>query len=648
MYRRLLEPGKINMLDIQNRVVMSAAGLTLAESNGEIGQRIIAYIEERAKSRLGIIYPGAVAVDSKTGLGNTHMLILEKKSQIKGMSELVARVHKYDAKLFIQLYHPGKNVAVSNLSGGVAFAPSPYKTADGKMAKEMTQEDIDYVISRFVNSAKLAVIAGVDGIELHAAHGYLLNQFLSPVFNKRTDQYGGSLENRMRLTVEVYEAVRKVVGPKYALGIRISADEFIEGGNTLEDGVRMCKNWDKIGFDFINVSAGVQETSEFNREPPSYPQGWKTYLSKTIKEAVSCPVIAVNTIKKPDYAESLLEDGVCDYVALARQLIADPAWLYKAEHGKEDEIRICLSCLNCHQSNATGGLPTCSVNPCVGREIEFKTLYKNGYKRPVAVVGGGPGGLQASLVLAKRGFDVHLFEEKDHLGGQLNYAEMPPNKEKITWFKSNLINEVMRSNITVHLSSKATIEELKSIRPIAVFAACGSFPIIPIKIQGMDGKNVFVARDVLTGNEVPGHEVVVIGGGMVGLETAEFLGEKGYHVSVVEMLPEVGAGMQVHVLKDSLRHLAAYNTNYFTAHTLVSINKNSVSVKDKDGKVFELLADAVVLAMGSRPNNDKVLELKANFEQVFVIGDAQKDGKIVNAMTDGFTKAWVYESEQDI
>ncbi len=334
-YPKLFEPGKIGRLDIKNRVVVTPAGFAWGDSAGGVGEQLFDYLEERAKGGAGIVMPGVVLVDTKTGRGNPTEVVLENHYQCMTFEKLSRMIHKYDAKIFIQLHHPGATTNATNKGGEPAWAPSPVKCSDGSMAKEMTKEDIDYIVGRFANTARLAKKAGCDGVEIHTAHGYLLGQFLSPVYNHRTDEYGGSLENRTRIVREVYEAIRKEVGPNFVVGIRVSADEFIEGGNTLVEGVEMAKIWDAMGVDYINVNCGLQATSFYNREPPSFKQGWKRNLATSVKAVVKCPVIAVNTVKKPDFAESLLEDGVSDFVGLTRGHIADPRWVQKVAEGAE-------------------------------------------------------------------------------------------------------------------------------------------------------------------------------------------------------------------------------------------------------------------------------------------------------------------------
>jgi NADPH-dependent 2,4-dienoyl-CoA reductase/sulfur reductase-like enzyme len=456
--------------------------------------------------------------------------------------------------------------------------------------------------------------------------------------------YGGSFENRMRFVIEIYNAIREAVGPKFVVGIRLSVDEFIEGGNTLEDGIKIAKVFSDLGVDFIDVSCGLQETAHLNREPPSFQQGWKKNLAKSVKAVVKCPVIAVNTIKKPDFAESLLEEGVCDFIGLSRPHLSDPFWSKKAKEGKEEEIRTCISCLNCFDTLAKGLPPTCAVNPAVGRELEFEKLNMNGNGKVVAVIGGGPGGMEAAQILAKRGFTVTLFEKDSELGGQLNLANKPPMKEKITWLKEGMEAQVRNAGVNVLLNTEATVEKIKELNPVAVFCCVGSVPIRPSSILGINRENVFTVPDVLEGKvQLNNKEIVIVGTGLSGLECGNYLAHRGCKLTFVEMNSQVGQGIFVHVFADEMKELETVNPQFYLKTKLNEIKPDGVKCVDESGKEIEVKADAVVLAMGVTPRRDLVKIIKDNFDNVIIVGDANQSGRILEATTDGFTKAWVFE-----
>ncbi len=645
-YPKLFEPGKIGRLDIKNRVVVTPAGFAWGDSAGGVGEQLFDYLEERAKGGAGIVMPGVVLVDTKTGRANPTEVVLENHYQCMTFEKLSRMIHKYDAKIFIQLHHPGATTNATNKGGEPAWAPSECACSDGSTAHAMTKDEIAYIVSRFANTAKLAKKAGCDGVEIHTAHGYLLGQFLSPIYNKRTDEYGGELENRCRIVKEVYEAVRKEVGPNFVVGIRVSADEFIEGGNTLKEGVEMAKIWDAMGVDYINVNCGLQATSFYNREPPSFKQGWKRNLATSVKAVVKCPVIAVNTIKKPEFAESLLEDGVSDFVGLTRGHIADPHWLRKVAEGREDEIRTCISCLNCMHTAVQGIQPTCTVNPAFGREYEFQKLERNGNGRPVAVIGGGPAGMEASRILAERGFKVTLFEKEAELGGQLILAKMPPNKEKIAWLLEGLKAQVKHAGVEVRLNTEATVEEVKKLNPVGVFVCCGSNQVRPKMIPGIMGENVYTVPEILLSEvKLENKNVCIIGSGLAGMETGVFLGERGCKVKFIEMAPVIGAALFGQVLNDVKGELAPYGAEFYAGHKLEKINADSVDVINPEGKEINFPCDAVVLAMGVSPKKDVVDTFRAAFDNVVAMGDAVKGARALEALSDGFTKAWVFDTE---
>lgn len=643
-YPYLLRPGKIGKLELKNRVVVAPVGLFYADSNGEAGADLRAYLEERAKGGAGLIVTGIVTVDRETGSLSPNELVLEGRGQAMSFARLAATIHKYDAKLIVQLYHPGKCTTRANLGGRTPWSASPTPCNDGTLAKEMSHQDIARLIDRYVAAARLAQGAGVDGVEIHAAHGYLLGQFLTPTINQRTDQYGGGLEGRMQLVTEVYSAVRAAVGPDFVVGIRMSADEFVEGGNTLRDGVEMAKVYDGLGVDFLDVNCGLQESSQFNREPPSFAQGWKKHLAKSIKEVVACPVIAVNTIKRPDFAESLLAEGVSDFVGLSRGHLADPEFTNKVIAGREREIRSCISCLNCMDTQLKGVPPTCTVDPRLGRERELGTLVRDGAGRPVVVVGGGPGGMECARTLAQRGFSVTLFERNSALGGQLNYAEKPPKKEKISWLKEGLIAQVEASGARVCLGQTATVEQVRALDPVGVFLCVGAEPIRPTSIAGIGGDTVYTVPQVLTGQAVlDGQRVLVVGSGLAGLETAAFLGRRGCQVTVVEMRDTICQGVFPQVVADERKELEPYGVKILTGHRLESISPGAAVLCRTDGTRVELSAQAVVLSMGVSPRRDVVEEFRSVFPRAVVVGDAHREGRILEALSDGLTKAWVFQ-----
>jgi 2,4-dienoyl-CoA reductase-like NADH-dependent reductase (Old Yellow Enzyme family) len=586
-YTKLFEPAKIGTMTLKNRIVMTPMGVSLPETNGQAGDNVTAYLEERAKGGVGMIIPGIVVVDSETGRSGPHEFVLESKFQAFSIQRMIAALHKYDTKVTLQLYHPGKETHSRWIGGKAPVSASEMKTRQGEMTRALTTEEVEAMAKKYVNAAVLAKEAGADAVEVHAAHGYLVGQFLTPLFNKRTDKYGGSFEGRMQFVTEIINGIRAAVGPSYPVGVRMSADEYIEGGNTLEDGVKMAKWYENLGVDFLDISCSLQESAHFNREPPSFQQGWKRHNAATIKQNVKIPVIAVNTIKKPEFAESLLEDGVSDFAALSRQHLAEPEWTKKVKEGREDELRTCISCLHCIETMVKGGQTRCTVNARAGREREFDyaLLDKSGDGKHVVVIGGGPGGLEAARILAMRNFKVTLFEKSEELGGQLNYAEKPPMKEKITWLKQGMIAQVKNAGVSIKLGTEATVDAVKKLKPVGVFICCGSVPIRPASIQGISGAKVTTVPEVLTGAvDLDGKKVVIVGSGLAGLETAAFLGSRGCKVSVIEMKPTIGEGIFAQVLADTLKELEPYGVKLFPGHTLKASTTRASSRQSKAAK----------------------------------------------------------------
>ena len=668
-YEKLFEPGRIGTMTIKNRGVMAPMGSNLAGNDGNATERQIKYYQERAKGGIGMIVNEYTGVDDVDSMPSVNYYRVARDHNLAAAEALVDAVHMYDCRIVAQLHHAG---STSNpaYTGRDNIAPSAVPIADGKpMPKEMTLEDIKRVQGKFIDAAVRCQKAGYDGVELHGAHGYLLTQFFNGYYNRRTDEYGGSVENRCRFIAEIIAGIREKLGPKYPILVRMCGDEMtpIEGFFDQTEGIEIAKYLESLGIDAIDISMGSARNADANCEPFSYKPGWKKHVAKAYKEALNIPVIATNTIKNPDFAEQLLEEGVCDFVAMARSQLADPHFMNKAKAGNAAQIRKCIGCLSCRDRILGAGLPIrCSVNARTAREIEFPDYdaplgpKHDGAGRKVAVVGAGPAGMEAARVLALRGYTPVVFDKNEKVGGTLNIADKPPLKDKITDMGRGMKAELDALDVEWRLGEEATVEKIKALGEDAsgvagVIVCCGAEPVIP-DVPGADGPNVITAEDVITGTAAcgdaaaPNDKIAIIGSGLTGLETAEILLAGGAKVAIVEMLDQIGPGIFGAILNDEMSRIKPYEPELYPGHALVSIQNGSddaargtVTIKElATGKEFDIEADIVVMAAGIKPRSEVVDQFKAAFDKVLVAGDARKGGRIATAIRDGFEAGWTF------
>ena len=630
-------PISIGCLQLNNRVVMPAMGVNLSSRDGGVSDDIIAFYEARARGGVGLIISEITRVVDGAGAGEPCQLAARGLKDIPDLQRLVDAVHKYDTKFFIQLQHPGMQ-ASPFVTGVQAVAPSVFPGMSDGGPRELGTGECEDLVRAFITGAHVAQMAGADGVELHGAHGYLINQFLSPAMNRRSDKYGGSFENRMRFVVEIVQGVRSQCGPQFPISVRINAQEALPGGITPDEAEKIAVELERAGADAINVSC----YSNACIEPGTYAQGWKKHMAAAIKAVVKIPVIAVCNIKEPETGELLLQEGVCDLVGVGRGHLADPEWCNKTFGGRRNEIRLCIGCLACFGEICKLHRVKCAVNPVAGREREYACPSRDGNGKTVAVVGGGPAGIEAALVLQKRGFIPVIFEEGTRLGGALNVADKGYGKTIITRYVDSLIAQVKHAGIDVRYQEKATVEQVRALNPCGVFVACGASAFKP-PIEGIDGERVCTAEDVLMGKIKPTGAVAIIGSGMTGLETGEVLVGEGCALALVEMLDSVGPGMYPSVVEDVMSRIVPHNPQVLTGHRLEQIAPPEVALtRLADNEKVVIHADWVVLAMGVRPRRDIVEEFRANFDNVQVIGDAARCGRILEATQDAHARAFVF------
>lgn len=680
-YEKLFTPIKIGQVEIKNRIAMAPMLMDFGQFDGRTTKQLMDYYEERAKGGTGLIITEITRVNDRTGASAFAQLGMSHDYQIEGMSELAKRIHSHGSKLFVQLHHPGRQnmgLLVGTLPLSIAcdkalpfFKDMLYKVVPaGKLLMEkhlvprvvapskcensyfsdgnnraLRKSEIKGLVEDFIAAAVRVKKAGCDGVQLHASHGYLLQQFLSPNTNKRTDEYGGSLENRMRFILEIIEGIKRECGKDFPIIVRLTVDECYEmigkkgKGYNLTEGVEMAKRLEKAGVDAIDVSSASYDAFNYWLEPTSFKCGWRKYMAAAVKNAVSIPVIAANLIRSPEQAESQLQEGIQDMVSLGRPHIADPYWASKAESGNEKDIKRCICCLYCiesMQNNAyIGDHGYCAVNPFVGSE-SFKP-ENDGNGRKVMVIGAGPAGLMAAELMAKRGFSVTVYEKESYAGGQVALAVKPPHKEKLNWCIEDLLNSCEKLGVSVRYSAEVTKELVEKENPYALICATGGNALKPKAIKGTDKAFVYTTTDVLNGSvHLQNKKVAVIGSGMTGLETAELLCTQGNRVTVVEMAESVAPGVWHQHPNDVIPRLEEMKTTFCISKKLISIDEGEITVEDTKTKAqSKISADAVVLALGVRPENSLYKEL-ADRKNVYVIGDANKVGRIADATMGAF------------
>ena len=639
---RLFERGRIGGLELKNRVVMPAMGCSLAEADGTAGEQIIRYYQARARGGVGLIITEITRIDDITGVGTPCQLSVTDMKFIPGLVRLAEAVHAYGTKIFVQLHHPGNQTPARLLHGNQPVSASDVvcKTV-GDPPRALETREVEQLVKQFVTGAVLAQKAGIDGVEIHAAHGYLVNQFLSPHTNKRTDRYGGDLMGRMRFVTEIIKGIQAYCGPKFPISVRMNGDDFIEDGIKLEEAVQMAVILEKLGVQCLNVSCGTYESGYTIIEPSSFAEGWKKHLAKAIKAHVSIPVIAVNNIKHPAAAEALLEEGVCDFVGVARGHLADAEWVNKARAGREGMIRKCIGCMECFRVLNECRPLECTVNPVLGREylINEATLKKSGDGRRVAVIGGGPAGMQAAITLAQRGYSPVLIEREARLGGSVNLADQPPHKQLLTEFTQTMEAELKALNVEVMLNTEGSAALCRTLGVEGVFLATGGTPIVP-KLPGIE--RAVTSTQILTREVTPeGKSIAVIGGGVTGLETGEFLAGSN-KVTIIEMTKDVGIMLYASARALLLKRLADAGAKVMTQTTLKAVTEDGILVTDAEGNEQTLPADLVVLAMGVHSDQRLRAELEAEFDRVVLVGDAEHPGQIREALHAALDRAFVY------
>lgn len=637
MYEWLQKEGRIGRLTIPNRVFMPAMGVNLGSPLGGVTDDLIAYYEARAKGGCGLIITEVTRVEDGVGISDPCQMAARSVLDVPDLERLTDAVHKYDTRLFIQLQHPGRNASPPN--GEAPVAPSAIAAPGGATPRALTTEECKAYVQKFVTGAKICQLAGADGVELHAAHGYLINGFLSPAMNQRTDEYGGSFDNRMRFLTEMIAGIRQLCGKSFPISVRLNAEEALPGGIDLKQAAQIALAAQQAGADAINVSC----YSEGCIEPGTYAQGWKKYMAAAIKQAVQVPVLAVCNLKDPSAAEELLRAGVCDFAGVGRGHLADAAWCQKAFEGREAEIRKCIGCMNCFGEIVKPLRVKCGVNPITGREREYAHPTLNGGGRKVAVIGAGPAGVQAALVLKQRGFEPILMDTGSRIGGTLNVADKGYGKEKITRYCESLAAELEAAGVETRLNETATVESVKALDPAGVFLAVGAEPMIP-PIPGIDGGNVITAESVLLGQRSVTGKAVVIGSGMTGLETAEMLAGHCEKLTMVEMLSQLGTGIYPSVVSDVMSRITPHHPEVLMEHQLTRVTDKGVELmRLKDRQTVFVEADAVILAMGVRPRKALTDAFKAAFPKAIIIGDARKGGRILEATQDAQGKAFTFE-----
>ena len=663
MFSILFDPIKINNTVIKNRIVYPSLALSYSDDR-KLNKRYLDYYRERAEGGAGIITVGPVLFDN-TGTGVITPSI-EDDNSVPSFRELASVIKDGGARSWLQLYHAGAYAYSSMMNGTQPVAPSPlYSKYSKETPREMTIEDILHLQESFIKGAERAKAAGFDGVEILGSAGYLITQFLSPLKNKRTDLYGGSFENRTRFARELIEKMRMRLGPDYPVTIRMAGNDFVTGSTTDNETPLIARVYEDAGIDAISVTGGWHE-SHVPQLAMNLPRGGFAYLAGTIKDAVSIPVIASNRLSDPYIAQQIIKDGYADMVNLGRVLIADPYWPSKAENGRAEEIRPCIACSQgCTDEFFSGRPVICLTNARAGFEGE-RNIRRADTPRKVMVIGAGPGGLEAAYRAAEAGHVVDLYEKTSDIGGQIWLAGTPPHKQEFLEMIRFYDAMIEKYEVNLHLETEVTAELIHQTRPDFIISAEGAMVSVP-PVDGMSDEGIKTAWDVLENDPPLGKKIAVIGGGAVGLETAEFIAEKGTidpetlyflfkyraesderlhelmskgtkEITVFEMLPKPGKDVGRSTKWILLGNLDNSGVNIITDAKVTSVKNNTVAY-EKDGVSHEQMFDNIINAAGSKSVRNIADRLDKTGIEYKIIGDSLRPATILHAVHEGFLAA---------
>ncbi len=632
MFQHILNKGQIGSLELKNRMIMPAMGSRHGTSDGKVNEELIEYYAARARGGFGLIIVEFTCIDP-VGRALPGQLMADTDECIEGFQLLTKRIHEEGGKVFLQLQHSGRQT-VSYFTGSQPVAPSPIPCPVNKeLPKELTIEEIQIIIEKFGDAALRAKKAGFDGVEIHGAHGYLPAQFMSSYSNKRLDEYGGDIIGRAKFSMEVIENIKRKCGNDFPISFRISADERVDNGRKPEETAIIAKYLEAAGADAIHVSTGVYASMRYMVAPANVPNGFNLEDTKVIKKSVKVPIIAVGRINDPSLADHIIEEGIADYVALGRASLADPEFPKKVVEGRVDEISPCVGCLT-----RCGGAPgidpndhgvSCMINPFTGHE-HFMKIEPTKDKKKIIVVGGGPAGLEIAWIAAARGHEVILYEKNDKLGGQVVPGNVPPAKHELARALKYYIKMCTKYGVDIQLGVNADANTILSKNPDEVILATGATPIIP-QIEN-DGITVVQAVDILNGKAYAGNRSLIVGGGMVGLETAEYLLSLNKKATVVEMMEETGAGLNQHIKYFIHRTLKDGEVEVLTNTKVEKLTTDGILASTPSGQIQLKGYDTIILAIGTKAYNPLEEELKSKVKSLHVIGDAVKARRIVDAV----------------
>ena len=628
---KLFSPFTIKHINLKNRIVMPPLASFLIGDDGSITDETIEHYRRRAAGGPAMVIMEACAV-SPEGIVSPHQPVIYDDRHIDGLSKIAATIKEEGAVAALQIHHGGRQTSAKVIHRKpLAPSPLPCPAIRGDV-EPLTVDGIQNLVQIFGAAAARAYRAGFELIEIHGAHGYLVNQFLSKFSNIREDEYGGDVAGRTRFAREIVEEVCRRTDHALPVSFKISAEEYVDGGLTTKDSIEILKILIKAGIDLVQVSAGNDVTPEWISQPMFMEKACLVESASRVKKAVDIPVMAVGRINDPLIADEIIRQGKADLVCIGRGLLADPEMPLKAKNGRLDEIRTCIACNTCMQSIFKKGRIECLVNPMLGREEEMAFIPTKTPKK-VMVVGGGPGGLNVAWVAAKRGHTVHVYEKRNVLGGQLVPGSTPGHKAELRSLIRFQVRQTELYGVKCHLNHEVTAKDIKALDPDVVVLATGSLPAMPA-VQGIGKKIVLTYEDVLNGGPIPSNRVIVVGGGPTGLELALYLTERGCTVTVIEMLPKIGSGMESVTRKVILKKLQKNSATMLTDARLSKIENNGVVVVNQDNRETFIEAERVVIAIGTKPDTKLYDKVKLLGYKIHQIGDCLEPRSAKDAIYD--------------